>query len=391
MTTVEEVRKSQRGHGPAAILAIGTATPSNPIDQTTYPDYYFRITNSEHEIDLKKKFRRLCENSMIKKRHMHLTEELLKENPNMSSFTLPSLDARQDILAVEIPKLANEAAQKAIKEWGQPISKITHLIFCSAVAVEMPGDEYHLINLIGLAPSVKCFKIHEHGCFAGATVLRLAKDLTENNAGARVLVVCAEMFSIVAFRGPSPNKLENLVGQAIFSDGAAAVIVGSDPVVGVERPLFEMVSTVQTLIPDSRYAIHGRLQETGFYFELRRDVPDLISMNIEKSLKEAFDPLGISDWNSIFWAVHPGGAAILNQVEKKLGLDPMKLGASRHVLSEYGNMLSTCVLFVLDEMRRVSAKDGLGSTGEGLDWGAVIGFGPGPTIDIVVLHSVPIN
>lgn len=60
MLTVDEVRKAQRAEGPATIMAIGTATPPNCVDQSTYPDYYFRITNSEHMTDLKEKFKRMC-------------------------------------------------------------------------------------------------------------------------------------------------------------------------------------------------------------------------------------------------------------------------------------------------------------------------------------------
>lgn len=58
--TVEEIRKAQRATGPATVLAIGTATPSNCVLQADYPDYYFRITNSEHMTELKEKFRRMC-------------------------------------------------------------------------------------------------------------------------------------------------------------------------------------------------------------------------------------------------------------------------------------------------------------------------------------------
>ena len=60
MVTVEEVRKAQRAEGPATVMAIGTATPPNCVDQSTYPDYYFRITNSEHKTELKEKFKRMC-------------------------------------------------------------------------------------------------------------------------------------------------------------------------------------------------------------------------------------------------------------------------------------------------------------------------------------------
>nr|AKI30817.1 chalcone synthase [Phlomoides rotata] len=390
MVTVEDIRRAQRAEGPATVLAIGTATPSNCVDQSTYPDYYFRITNSEHMTELKEKFKRMCEKSTINKRYMHLTEDYLKENPNVCAYMAPSLDARQDLVVVEVPKLGKEAAQKAIKEWGQPKSKITHLVFCTTSGVDMPGADYQLTKLLGLRPAVKRFMMYQQGCSAGGTVLRLAKDLAENNAGARVLAVCSEI-TVISFRGPSEDHLDNLVGQALFGDGAAAVIVGSDPVVGVERPLFQLVSTVQTLLPDCEASINGHLREMGIIFQILKDVPFLISEHIEKSLKEAFDPLGISDWNSIFWIAHPGGPAILNGVEAKLGLEPDKLRSSRHVLSEYGNMLSACVLFVMDEMRKVSANEGRSSTGEGLDWGVLLGFGPGLTIETVVLHSVPIT
>ncbi|KAM0934803.1 putative chalcone synthase [Dioscorea sansibarensis] len=387
---IDEIRRAQRAEGPATVLAIGTATPANCVYQAEYPDYYFRITNSNHLSDLKEKFKRMCEKSMINKRYMHLTEELLKENPNMCAYMAPSLDARQDMVVVEVPKLGKEAATKAIKEWGQPKSRITHLVFCTTSGVDMPGADYQLTKLLGLRPSVKRLMMYQQGCFAGGTVLRLAKDLAENNRGARVLVVCSEI-TAVTFRGPSDTHLDSLVGQALFGDGAAAVIVGADPDTSTERPLFEMVSAAQTILPDSEGAIDGHLREAGLTFHLLKDVPGLISKNVEKSLVEAFEPLGISDWNSIFWIAHPGGPAILDQVEMKLGLDPKKMKATRHVLSEYGNMSSACVLFILDEMRKRSAEDGKSTTGEGLEWGVLFGFGPGLTVETVVLHSVPIH
>jgi chalcone synthase len=61
--------------------------------------------------------------------------------------------------------------------------------------------------------------------------------------------------------------------------------------------------------------------------------------------------------------------------------------ATREVLSEYGNMSSASVLFILDVMRKKSAQDQLKTTGEGLEWGVLFGFGPGLTIETVVLHS----
>ncbi|KAJ4777684.1 Chalcone synthase [Rhynchospora pubera] len=390
MAKVEEIRQAQRAQGPATILAIGTATPSNCVYQADYPDYYFRITKSEHMTDLKEKFKRMCDKSMIKKRYMHLTEEILTENPNICAYMEQSLDARQDIVVVEVPRLGKEAAVKAIKEWGQPKSKITHVIFCTTSGVDMPGADYQVTKLLGLRPSVNRFMMYQQGCFAGGTVLRMAKDLAENNRGARVLVICSEI-TAVTFRGPSESHLDSMVGQALFGDGAAALIVGADIDPAIERPWFELVSASQTILPDSEGAIDGHLREVGLTFHLLKDVPGLISKNIEKSLVEAFTPLGISDWNSIFWIAHPGGPAILDQVELKLQLQKEKMRATRHVLSEFGNMSSACVLFILDEMRKRCVEEGRATTREGLEWGVLFGFGPGLTVETVVLHSVPLS
>jgi chalcone synthase len=254
----------------------------------------------------------------------------------------------------------------------------------------MPGADYQLTKLLGLKPSVKRLMMYQQGCFAGGTVLRLAKDLAENNKNARVLVVCSEI-TAVTFRGPSDTHLDSLVGQALFGDGAAAMIIGADPDLKVECPIFEIVSAAQTILPDSDGAIDGHLREVGLTFHLLKDVPGIISKNIEKSLVEAFAPIGINDWNSIFWVAHPGGPAILDQVEEKLHLKEEKLRSTRHVLSEYGNMSSACVLFILDEMRKRSKEEGKITTGEGLEWGVLFGFGPGLTVETVVLHSVPVQ
>ncbi|XP_058723079.1 chalcone synthase 4-like [Vicia villosa] len=385
-----QIHRAQKAEGPATILAIGTANPPNCVEQTTYPDFYFRITNSEHQTKLKQKFQRICDKTMIKRRYMYLTEDILKENPNLCAYMSPSLNTRQDMVVAEVPRLGKEAAIKAIKEWGQPKSKITHLIFCTISGVDMPGADYQLIKLLGLRPNVKRYMLYQQGCFAGGTVLRLAKDLAENNKDARVLVVCSEILTAISFCGPSDTHLDNLVGQALFGDGAAAVIVGSDPVPETEKPIFELFWTAQTIAPDSDGAICGPLREVGLTIHLRKDIPDIISNDIDKILVEAFQSLGIYDYNSIFWIAHPGGPAILDKIEQKLFLKPEKMRSTRKILSEYGNMSSACVLFSLDEMRKKSSQDGLKTTGEGLEWGVLLSFGPGLTIETIVLRSIVI-
>ncbi|KAG7013442.1 Chalcone synthase J, partial [Cucurbita argyrosperma subsp. argyrosperma] len=65
MTTIDKILKDQRAEGTATVMAIGTAVPSNCVQQTTYPDYYFRITNNEHKTELKHKFKRICKPTVL--------------------------------------------------------------------------------------------------------------------------------------------------------------------------------------------------------------------------------------------------------------------------------------------------------------------------------------
>ncbi|MED6121048.1 Chitin synthase, class 2 [Stylosanthes scabra] len=386
----------------ATILAIGTANPSNIILQSEYPDFYFRVTKSDHLLDLKEKFNRICRNSKVEKRHFIYTEDFLKENTNMNTYGAPSLDARQEILMEEIPKLGKEATLNAIKEWGQPLSRITHLIFYTTSCLcNSPGADYHLAKLLGLNPTVNRLMIYNTGCQGGGTILRVAKDIAENNAGSRVLVVWVEI-TLASFHGPNSNHISLLVEQGLFGDGAAAIILGADPNNNnnnnhpncSEVSLFELTFASQTTIPNTESVLHLCPQEMGMVYYVGKEVPSLVSENVGKCIIEAFNSNGMKmsndkmDWNSLFYVIHPGGPAILDRIEKKLGLKEEKLKASRHVLSQYGNMLSLSVIFVLDEMRKRSKIEGNSTTGEGLEWGVLAGFGPGLLLEIIVLRSI---
>ena len=65
LATLREIRRTQRADGPAAMLAIGTANPTNCVLQEEFPDYYFRVTNKEHLTDLKETFKKLCKQACL--------------------------------------------------------------------------------------------------------------------------------------------------------------------------------------------------------------------------------------------------------------------------------------------------------------------------------------
>jgi bisdemethoxycurcumin synthase len=320
--------------------------------------------------------------SAIKKRYFHHDEKLLDAHPEFLDRAKPSLDARQNILAAAVPELTAAAASKAIAEWGRPVTDITHLVVATYSGSHMPGADYRLASLLGLHPSVRRTMLYMNGCSSGSAALRVAKDLAENTRGARVLVACAEL-TLVMLRAPHPAHVGELVMQSMFGDGAGAVVVGADPAAGFscERPLFEMVSASQTVIPEAgEHPATGRLREDGLLFQPSKEMPSLVRDNIERCVADALAPLGVSGggWNDLFWAVHPGGRAVLDSVEAGLRLEPGKLAASRRVLSEYGNMSGPAVIFVLDEIRRRM---------EDPEMGVMLGLGPGVSVETMVLRS----
>uniref|UniRef100_A0ACD6ALD1 Uncharacterized protein n=1 Tax=Avena sativa TaxID=4498 RepID=A0ACD6ALD1_AVESA len=377
---VREIRRSQRADGLAAVLAIGTANPAHCVSQEDYPDYYFRVTKSEHLSDLKDTFKKLCKITGMEKRYFYHTEELLGAHPEFLPRTSPSLSARLDIVAAVAPELAASAAAKAIAEWGRPATDITHLVVATNSGVHAPSVDVRLASLLGLRAGVCRTMLQFNGCSAGCAALCLAKDLAENNRGARVLVACVEL-TLTSFHAPQEDDcFDTLISQALFGDGAGAVVIGADAVHPVEHPLFDMVSVSQAVIPETEHFLTMRLADGGIDGDISTDLPSLAAGNLEKCLLDAFGPLGIHvDWNDLFWAVHPGSRGILDHIDRVLRLEPKKLAASKTVVRDYGNMLSATVIFVLDEQRRRME--------EVHEWGVMVGFGPGFTVETMVLHS----
>ena len=333
------------------------------------------------------------------RRFFYHDEALVSAHPEFLDRTTPSLDARLDIVKTAVPELAAAACRKAIAEWGRPAEDITHLVVTTNSGAHIPGVDFRLVHLLGLSPSVRRSMLYLNGCYSGGAALRLAKDLAENNRGARVLVVCAEL-TLMFFAGPQDGHLQTLANQVFFGDGAAAVVVGADPVRPVELPIFEIVSAAQTIIPDTEEAILMHLTEAGLGgCTPRSHVPAIIVDNVERCLVDAFTELGINHpkWNDdLFWVVHPGMVGILDRMDKVFQLQPEKLAASRRVLCDYGNMFGATVLFVLDEMRRQRALQAGAPRPrqEDLkldDWGVLMAFGPGVTVETMLLRAATNN
>ena len=65
-----------------------------------------------------------------------------------------------------------------------------------------------------------------------------------------VLLICADC-TAVYFRAPSEEYLDGLMGQGLFGDGTAAVVVGAEPHPELEKSLFEIRWAGTAVVPDT--------------------------------------------------------------------------------------------------------------------------------------------
>lgn len=339
-------------------------------------------------------FANVGDTSCIDKRHTFVTPELLAQHPELATYSDNSLSTRVAIANKVLPEIAVEATRNAAQEWGRPLSAITHMVLATTSATSIPGIDLAIARALHLAPTVQRVCMYQTGCWGGAAALRVARLLAESTRHARVLVIAAEANTVMNFRKPIEDtlyKVDGFLAHASLGDGAAALVVGADPLPSAERPLFELHWSAQMAVPHSEAAITANMSESGLIQRLQKDsVPILIAKHLQELTSAGSALVGAPIYTDMFWAVHPGAWKILEVVAETLGLQREHLQPSWDVLRRYGNCSSPTCLLVLDEMRRRSQRVGAATTGAGREWGFLVGLGPGFTMEVSLLRSVPL-
>ncbi|CAA3029645.1 type III polyketide synthase A [Olea europaea subsp. europaea] len=366
--------------GKATILAIGKAFPRQLVPQERLVEGYIRDTKC-NDLVIKEKLERLCKTTTVKTRYTVMSKEILEEYPELATEGSPTIKQRLEITNPAVVEMAKEASIICLKEWGRPTEDITHIVYVSSSEIRLPGGDLYLASELSLRNDVGRVMLYFLGCYGGVTGLRVAKDIAENNPGSRVLLTTSET-TILGFRPPSKDRPYDLVGAALFGDGAAAVIVGADPIPEKETPFMELNYAIQQFLPGTHNVIDGRLSEEGINFKLGRDLPQKIEDNIEEFCKKLMAKAGLKEYNDLFWAVHPGGPAILNRLESTLNLKDCKLECSRRALVDFGNVSSNTIFYVMEYMREELKKE------NGEEWGLALAFGPGITFEGILVRSL---
>jgi len=280
----------------------------------------------------------------------------------------PTTQQRMAWYEREAGPLASRAAAESIEKAGVDPASLSHLVVVTCTGFAAPGIDADLIETLGLPGTIERTQVGFMGCHGALNGLRVAHACTE--AGGRALLVAVELCSL---HFQYPWSFDNVVANALFADGAAALVAEPGP-----GPWF-VAARGSMVFPDSREAMTWHVTDHGFTLTLSPKVPTLIESGLRPWV-EGF--LGAHDRTLDevrSFAVHPGGPKILDVVETALSLPDDALAASREVLAGYGNMSSPTVLVILERMRRRNAPLPC----------LVLAFGPGLTVEAVLIGSDP--
>jgi alpha-pyrone synthase len=364
------------------LTSIATANPPFQLSQSQALGFMSQLTNLSPK--LQERARKIYANSGIDQRYTCIPDYLT--TPENFSFypqnwqldPTPGTHDRNQLYQTYAAKIAESAAEQAIQQAQLSPDAITHLIVVSCTGFSAPGVDVHLIQQLGLRSDIDRTMIGFMGCYAAFNGLKTAHAICQSNPKARVLVVCVELCTL---HFQAEDTIESVVINAIFGDGAAAAIFSSESDAEAAGKL-AYVDGYSLLAPDSLDLMHWTIGNTGFLMGLSSKVPATIVEHLPGYLKTLLDRNHLTQSAIDFWAVHPGGRQIVDQIQSLLQLSDNMVADSYAVLREYGNMSSTTILFIL---KRLLAQH---QAGAGLNNGVAMAFGPGLTIEGCLFQQV---
>lgn len=385
---------------PFHIYGIGTASPPHAIsqDEAAVMARRFGCTSDEQLRQLKALYRM----TRVRTRHSVVLDQGSDDGGARQSFFPPmegdvdrgpTTAARMARYEQDAPVLGAAAARAALDDAGLAPGDVTHVVSVSCTGFAAPNFDLGLVRALGLPRTVERTHVGFMGCHGALNGLRVARGLAASRPEARVLLCAVELCSLHYQYGWAGDWL---VANAIFADGAAAVVGGGTPraasgqarAAGGEARAaagsaadeatddWALVENGAALLEDSADLMSWRIGNHGFEMSLSARVPGVIERELRPWLDAWLAAQDLSVDRIATWAVHPGGPRILESVAQATGISREDYAVSQEVLAEFGNMSSPTILFILDRLRRRRAPRPC----------LALGFGPGLAVEAALFR-----
>lgn len=279
----------------------------------------------------------LFDNVMVGGRHLALP---LEQYSQLDDFGRAN-DAWLRV-ALEVGQQAIEAA---LESAGLKAAEVDALITVSVTGLATPSLDARLMNRLELPSGLKRIPIFGLGCVAGAAGIARAADYVRAFPDHVAVLLSVELCSLTLQR--EDLSIANLISSGLFGDGAAAVVVS-----GAEREEQgpRVLATRSSFYRDTEEVMGWEISQRGFQIVLSADVPEMVRRHLRQDA-EAFladQGLALADIDSFI--AHTGGPKVLEAMAETLELPHEALERTWASLREVGNLSSTSVLLVLEEM-----------------------------------------
>lgn len=318
------------------LRGLGTATA--PLYTTQEEAYEFFTTHCPLEPVALNLYRRILLDGKIKGRYLGMDTRI------------DALETDPDRLLARFLKFGRStgvaAARRALAEAGVEAAEITGLVINTCTGYLCPGLSSYIAEDLGLKTSIRFQDLMGMGCGGAVPNLEAATSMLVRSGEGPVLSLAVEICSATIFPSHEP---ELIVSNCIFGDGAAAAVldlVQDDHQGGLAR----VIDFATGLFPQYREELRYRTDGGRLRNHLTKRVPVIGAQTATDVASRLLNRHGLSRNDIDWWAVHPGGTVVLDQVARKLELDDEAMRFSHHVFENYGNMSSPSVLFVLREI-----------------------------------------
>lgn len=245
-------------------------------------------------------------------------------------------------------KLTANAVGDLFKKNNVDPKSIDRLITISCTGFFAPGLDYHLIQEFQIPHNVKRTNIGFMGCAASLIGFNSVFEAmnSSNDNSSNTLLISIELCSLHLQTEPTRD---NILADMIFADGCAAALFSNGDSNSM-NPKFKLLSTSSYLFDNSSTFMGWKIGNFGFEMILSPELPKIILESAVPELENILRKSNINKENIKHWALHPGGRAILDALQRGLNLTEEQMLSSRKVLRNFGNMSSASILFVLKEI-----------------------------------------
>jgi alkylresorcinol/alkylpyrone synthase len=344
------------------IASVAVATPPHTLDQAELG----RLAHKHYQ-------RRLSPRSMSLIHALFSHPSIKRRNfaiDNVENLVDEDLDARVARFTHWSRELSAQAIEKALTQAGLGTGDVAGLVVNTCTGYICPGISTYLIERLDLPRNVRVYDLVGSGCGGAIPNLEISESLVKQT-GNRVVVSVSVEICTATFQ--MEDDLSLLLSNALFGDGAAAAVLWTKP------QGYELVASSRRYVPEQRESIRYIHKNGQLYNQLSTRLPDMVRKAVEQVVADVLAPRSLKAGDIKHWALHSGGEKIINAVRDELGLSEEQVHATRSVLSEYGNMSSPTVWFVLREIERRGVAPG--------EWCIMVAFGAGLSAHAFLLRK----